>query len=166
MSARSRCALANEETAWNVAPRGSPVMTQADQADRVSAKDLKRRQKRAWKREKLVAKSERRRVKQERKTARRAARRIITLKSRLPRNGAIELMEEIIAGIRAGRVSVEHDGESLQITPPEQVRVRIRARQTHKSEGVVVRVSWPRTDAFEESPSLEVSAGDDGEALT
>jgi amphi-Trp domain-containing protein len=139
-------------------------MTQPDQPDRVSAKDLKRRQKQAWKKEKLVAKDERRRVKLERKAARRAARRIIAYKSRLPRRGAIELIEEIIAGLRAGRVSVEHDGEQLQITPPDQVRVRVRARQTHKSEGVIIRVSWPRAEVFEESPSLEVSAGGDEEA--
>jgi len=129
--------------------------------DDLPVKDMKRQQKRAWKKEKLAAKNDRRRAKLQRKAVRRAARRIITYKSRLPRTGAIELMEEIVSGIRAGRVTVEHDGERLQITPPDQVRMRIRARQTHKSEGVVIRVSWPRGDAFEESPSLEVSAGED-----
>jgi amphi-Trp domain-containing protein len=142
---------------------GNAVMTRAEQSDNLPAKDMKRKQKQEWKKEKLAAKGERQREKLQRKAARRAARRIITYKSRLPRGGAIELIEEIIAGLRAGRVSVEHDGEQLQITPPDQVRVRIRARQTYKNEGVVIRVSWPRADAFEESPSLEVSAGGEGE---
>ena len=141
-------------------------MPQPDEQDRVSIKDMKRRQKQSWKKEKLAAKSERRREKLQRKAARRAARRVITYKSRLPRGGAISLMEEIIAGLRAGRVSVEHDGERLQITPPDQLRMRIRARQTHKSEGVVIRVSWPRGDALETQPSLEVSAGGEDERQT
>lgn len=134
-------------------------MTQPDESDHVSAKDMKRRQKRAWKKEKLAAKSTRREEKLQRKIALRAARKVITYKSRLPRAGAVALMEEILAGLKAGRIDIEHDDEKLDITPSEQVRVRVRARQTHKSEGILIRVSWPRSTTFEPSPSVTISPG-------
>ena len=136
-------------------------MSKRDDSNRKSSgKQKKRRLKEQWKEEKIEAKEARREAKLEKKRIRRAERKVVEHKSDVPRDGAILMLEEIVSGLKAGRVAVEYSGERLGVNPPDQVRVRIRAKHTHKTEGVSIRVSWPSANALEESPSVTIAAGD------
>jgi amphi-Trp domain-containing protein len=76
----------------------------------------------------------------------------------LDRSQAVRLIEDLLSGLKSGKISVEYDQEQLTFEPPEAVNLRIRAGQTHKKESLTIRVSWPRTLATEEAKELNVTS--------
>ncbi len=112
-------------------------MVAPDKPDKASLKRLKRRDKAAWK-------AEKRKEKQRRKSERWAQRRQVDYRAELDRSIAVELLERIVEGLRAGSVKVQRGDQELTIEPADAVRLRVRARQTHKSEGVRINMRWPR----------------------
>lgn len=110
---------------------------------------------------KKLAKAERKRQKRERKEARRAdrlAKRVdVAYRSRLETEQVVALLEDITAGLKNGSVQLQHDGQQLSISPSDVVSVRVRARQTHKSEKLSIRVGWPR-DVAADTEDIQISS--------
>ena len=114
---------------------------------KLERKQDKQLQKRARKQEKLAA-----------KLGRRQQREGIAYRALLDRAEASALVDELVSGLKAGKVHVAHGDSELTIEPPENLDVRVRARQTWKSQALTIRLRWPRAAATGDSASLRVSA--------
>ena len=115
----------------------------------------KQSKKRSWKEHKRQVKLQQKQDKQQRKRARKEdklarklirqqQRKVVTLRSLLNRPDAMQRIEELLAGVKAGRVSLDHGDGELQIVPGEIVALRVKAQRTHKSESLTIQVRWPR----------------------
>ena len=119
--------------------------------EQLSAKEIKQQ-----------AKDERKEQKQQEKVARKAqlqADRVeVAYRSQLETHKVAALLEEIAAGLKSGTVTVEHDKQKISITPSAVVSVRVRARQTHKTERISIRVRWPRGASPEGASDIQISS--------
>lgn len=122
-------------------------------------KEEKQARKKAWKESKWQVKQARKEERLAAKLARQQERVTISYRSRLDLEKVAALLEDIAAGLKDGTITVEHDGNELTVNPDGVVSVTVRARQTHKSESVRVKVRWPRTEPSESETTLSVSAG-------
>jgi amphi-Trp domain-containing protein len=122
----------------------------------------------SWKEQKGQLKLQRKQANQARKLARKGAkmerklerqreRIVVANRSLVERARAAALIEELVEGVRVGKVSVKHGDQQLMVEPPEVVDVRVRARQTWKTQGLTIHIRWPRATAVEDSPTLEVN---------
>ena len=111
---------------------------------------------------KQQAKDERKEQKQQEKVSRKAqlqADRVeVAYQSQLETDKVAALLEEIAAGLKSGSVTVEHDKQKISITPSAVVGVRVRARQTHKTERISIRVRWPRGASPEGASDIKISS--------
>jgi amphi-Trp domain-containing protein len=127
------------------------------------AKDKKNRSGKKQKRElKLQQKQERqsqrlarKQEKRARKIDRQQERKVAAYRSLLDRTQAATAIEELVAGLKEGKVSVEYGDQQLTLEPTEAVDMRVRARQTYKTQSLIIRVRWPRTAGMEDSTKPE-----------
>ncbi len=121
-------------------------------------KELKRRLKAQRKEAKQERKSAKREEKLTRALTRREERSAVAYRSTLDRNESIELIEELLKAVKSGKVSIEHDGEQLSLEPAGVVDMRIRGRQSNKTESLTVRLRWPREMETENPAKLTVAS--------
>ncbi len=121
-----------------------------------SLKEENRRHKLATKAERQSERLARKQERQSRKRARRQQRVVVAYRAHVAREEAVALLEEILAGLKAGKVNIESGDEKLKLEPPDQVVVAVRARQKFKTEGVTLRVKWPRKPS-DKSPTIKVT---------
>ena len=95
------------------------------------------------KRLKLEARLARKAKKLARKEARRADRRSVVNRKLLDLPRTIELLEKTIADLKTGTVTVEAGQDRMDLTPAENVQLKLRAKTTHKHESVSIQLSWP-----------------------
>jgi amphi-Trp domain-containing protein len=71
---------------------------------------------------------------------------------------AISYLEDIVAGLKSGRICVQHEGDELQLAPQRMVGIRIKARQKRDKESVSLKIGWhipsPQRDGV---PPLRIS---------
>jgi amphi-Trp domain-containing protein len=110
---------------------------------------------------KQQTKNDRKLQKQQRKLDRKAekqAHRIdVTYHSQLETEKVAAILEEIVAGLKSGTVTVEHADQNLSITPSDVVSVKVRARQSQKNERLSIRLRWPRGASPEGATDIEIS---------
>jgi amphi-Trp domain-containing protein len=139
--------------------RGSPAMAQGKGCSgQPSWKEERHRQKLSRKEEKRKAKLSRKQAKQARKRASRSQQAVVGYDNRLELSKVVALIQDVLTGFQGGSVSVESADQKLTVSPSALVEFRVRARQTHKSESIMLRVRWPRTSVSEETASLRVSS--------
>jgi amphi-Trp domain-containing protein len=107
---------------------------------------------------KKARKRARKEAKRERKRARREEKSAVAHRARMDRTQAAALLDEVAAGVKAGKVDVTHDDQQLTVEPSETVDMRVRARQTWKTQELTIRVSWARAAATEDAAEVEVNA--------
>lgn len=124
----------------------------------LSWKEQKRQLKLQRKKDKLVRKRARKEGKLASKVVRQQQRGAVSYRTLMDRSQAATLIEELVTGLRAGKITVEHGDDQLTVEAPDTVDVRVRARQTWKTQGLTIRVRWPRSRVTNESEELKVSA--------
>lgn len=77
---------------------------------------------------------------------------------------AIAYLEEIVAGLKSGRLSVENDGDGVILSPQRTVKVAVEAKQKKEKESVAIKISWHiPTPAKAPQPPLRISSKGGGE---
>jgi amphi-Trp domain-containing protein len=84
----------------------------------------------------------------------------VRLESTMELSNAIAYLEDVVAGLKSGRINVQHEEDSLVLAPQRNVTVRIKARQKNEKESIGLKVSWqvPRPSKDGESPLRITSA--------
>lgn len=72
---------------------------------------------------------------------------------------AIAYLEEIVAGLKSGRLCVAQENDEITLAPQRTVTVSIKARQKRDKESVGLKISW-RTPAPDRdgTPPLRISS--------
>lgn len=139
--------------------RGSPAMARGKgRSGEPNWKDERHRQKSSRKEEKTKAKLSRKQAKQARKRASRSQHAVVGFDNRVELPKVVAVIQDLLTGFQGGSVSVESADQNLTVSPCAVVEFRVRARQTHKRESIMLRVRWPRTSVSEETASLRVSS--------
>lgn len=55
---------------------------------------------------------------------------------------AVAYLEEIVAGLKSGRLCLENEGEELLLSPQRQVKVLVEARHKKDKESVGIKLTW------------------------
>ena len=92
---------------------------------------------------KLEAKMARKATKQARKEEHRANSHSVVTRQYLDLPTTIELLQKTVEDLKAGAISLELGSESLHLTPPNHVRLKLSGKSTPKKESVSINVSWP-----------------------
>ena len=72
----------------------------------------------------------------------------ISFEAKMPRTEAVSYFEAIVGGLRSGRLEFKQDGETLVLSPPEQLEVEVKAQRKGDKGKVVFEIAWsddPRT---------------------
>ncbi|GIW81850.1 MAG: hypothetical protein KatS3mg105_3657 [Gemmatales bacterium] len=115
--------------------------------DKLALKELKRRSKMQWKEQKLQQKLARKEAKRSRRQAKKQQRVVVAYKALVERNQAVELLEQILAGLKEGKAAVTSGDNQLTLEVPGVVHLSVRGRQNAKTESVTWRIRWPRRQA-------------------
>ena len=119
--------------------------------EQTSAKELKQQVKNDRKLEKQQRKLDRKAEKQANQV-------IVAYRSQLEIEKGAVLLEDIVAGLRSGSVTVEHGDQKVSITPSDVVSIRVRARQSVKNERLSIRLRWPRGASPERASTIQISS--------
>lgn len=70
-----------------------------------------------------------------------------------------EYLEAIVAGLREGRVYLEHGGKVLGLYPGETVTLELSAKQKKNRDKLSLELSWERPEgAGEDGQELKISS--------
>ena len=91
-------------------------------------------------------KQQKRLRKQERKSARRekklAARERVSYTGLLETSNVVQVLEDIVQGVKTGQVKVEHGQDQLTLHPSDVAQLKVTATRTHKGERLRVLLKW------------------------
>jgi amphi-Trp domain-containing protein len=79
------------------------------------------------------------------------AKKSVELKERLELDQAIELIEDIVAKLKKGAVTLEQGDETLTIHPEESVKLGVKAKHKGEKQSLQFELKWRRTPAEVES---------------
>ncbi len=72
---------------------------------------------------------------------------------------AVSYLEEIVAGLKSGRLSIENEGEGIVLSPQRTVKVAVEAKQKKDKEAVSIKIAWHvPTPAKAPVPALRISS--------
>ncbi|MGD2108619.1 MAG: amphi-Trp domain-containing protein [Phycisphaerae bacterium] len=71
---------------------------------------------------------------------------------------AISYLDDLVASLKAGRVTIENGAQDLSLTPDEAVKVEVKATQKPEKESISVELSWRRPDAVPSDVDLRITA--------
>ncbi|PRQ03319.1 hypothetical protein ENSA5_17090 [Enhygromyxa salina] len=66
----------------------------------------------------------------------------ISYEASMPRNEAVSYFEAIVGGLRSGRLEFKQDGETLVLSPPDQLEVEVKAQRKGDKGKVVFEIEW------------------------
>jgi len=75
----------------------------------------------------------------------------INYEAAMPRSEAVSYFEAIIGGLRSGRLEFRQEGETLVLSPPDQLEIEVKAQRKGDKAKVVFEIEWSDT-----SESLEI----------
>jgi amphi-Trp domain-containing protein len=86
----------------------------------------------------------------------------IEMRQEMDVNGAIAYLESFIAELKAGRLVLAQDGESLTLVPAEVIELEIEAKRKKDKEKFSLEISWSRhlTGAAASPCAASAGAGD------
>lgn len=71
---------------------------------------------------------------------------------------AIAYLEDIVAGLKSGRICVQHEEDELLLSPQRTVTVRLKAKQKEAKESISLKVSWEMPKAAHDGhPPLRIT---------
>ena len=73
----------------------------------------------------------------------------VEMNSELPLEKAIEYIENILSGLKKGKVFVQQGEEVVELTPDKTVEIEVEAKQKKHEEKFIVKLSWNRESAEE-----------------
>ncbi len=57
---------------------------------------------------------------------------------------AIEYLENILSGLKKGKVFIQQGDEIVELTPDKTVEIEVEAKQKKHGEKITVKISWKR----------------------
>jgi amphi-Trp domain-containing protein len=87
-------------------------------------------------------------------------RKSVELKETLELARAIELIEDIVAKLKNGAVTLEQGEETLTIHPDESVKLGIKAKDKGEKQSLQFELKWRRTPPESESAEQEEAPGE------
>lgn len=86
----------------------------------------------------------------------------IAFEGTLEQDRVVEYLEHLVAGVKAGTVSLQRGGDSLSLHPDQVVNLELEARQSPNKESLTVKLRWRRENEtiLDEEDMLEIHAGD------
>ena len=79
---------------------------------------------------------------------------------RLKKNQAIGLLEDILAGLKAGTVEIQNGDDQVTLKPAGKMDVRLRTHQTENSEVLGLRLQWRRRNDGSKAANLKITSGE------
>ena len=73
---------------------------------------------------------------------------------------AISYLDDLVASLKAGTVTVANGGEGLSLTPDESVKVEVKATQKVDKESISIELSWRRESAPPSEVDFRISPGE------
>jgi amphi-Trp domain-containing protein len=74
----------------------------------------------------------------------------VELKDKMEIEKAIEYIENLLAGIKKGKVFIQHGEKVVEITPEKNVKLEVEAEQKKGKEKVSIKLTWHKKDATKE----------------
>lgn len=71
---------------------------------------------------------------------------------------AVEFLEALVSGLKAGRVCVQQGHESVTVRPEKVVNLEIEAREKKEREALGFKLTWRKPIAAEEDTDLKISS--------
>ena len=87
----------------------------------------------------------------------------ISLKGNVEVAKAAEYLRDLATSLEAGQVHVENFGESVDLSPKDQVEMEVEAKQRPHKESVTIELTW-RKDGPPTDLDLKITAGKAEEA--
>lgn len=69
---------------------------------------------------------------------------------------AVEYLENIVAGLKKGKVFIQQDDEVVELTPNKIVSIDVEAKQKKHEEKVSFKLCWKREGAEAEKKEEEI----------
>ncbi len=66
----------------------------------------------------------------------------IRLENQMEIDQAIGYLEELVKSLRARRIAMTHGEESVTLTPPDDVKFKMKASGKGSKESVALKISW------------------------
>ena len=60
----------------------------------------------------------------------------------MPRNEAVSYFEAIVGGLRSGRLEFRQEGDTLVLSPPDQLEIEVKAQRKGDKAKVVFEIEW------------------------
>lgn len=79
------------------------------------------------------------------------------VKSSMELDKAVAYLEDIVASLRAGTVSIENGDGAVTLRPEKNVKVELEATQKDDRESISLRLAWKKPGTNGEAP-LRISA--------
>ncbi|MFH0882640.1 MAG: amphi-Trp domain-containing protein [bacterium] len=67
-----------------------------------------------------------------------------SLDGRFDRDSIAGMLEDMATGMRDGNLTLERDGDSLNLHPNSGVHLTVEAVQRHSEETIALRIQWKR----------------------
>ena len=74
----------------------------------------------------------------------------VQMKSKMEIEKAIEVIESLLAGLKKGKVFVQHGDKVIEITPEKMVKLEVEAEQKKDKEKIYVKMTWHKKDLTKE----------------
>ena len=72
---------------------------------------------------------------------------------------AVSYLEEIVAGMKSGRLTIENEGQGIILSPQRTVKVAVEAKQKKDKEAVSIKIGWHVPAASKPpAPPLRISS--------
>ena len=72
----------------------------------------------------------------------------INYEATMPRDEAVSYFEAIVGGLRSGRLEFKQDGDSLILSPPDQLEIEVKAQSKGDKAKIVFEIAWSDRQAL------------------
>ncbi len=79
------------------------------------------------------------------------------VKSTMELPKAISYLDDLVASLKAGRVTIADGVQDLSLVPEEAVKVEVKASQKAEKESISIELSWRRPVATPSDVNLKIS---------
>jgi amphi-Trp domain-containing protein len=82
------------------------------------------------------------------------------VKAAMELSKAISYLDDLVASLKAGRVTVANGEQDLSLTPDEAVKLEVKATQKTDKESIAIKLSWRSPVALPSDVDLRISPGE------
>lgn len=81
----------------------------------------------------------------------------VKVKSEMERDQAVAYLEDLIAGMKAGKVSVQHEDQLVTLCPEGRIKVKVEASIKKGKEKFELELSWRKEEEEQDPEDMKVS---------